>query len=189
MTPSADPAIALGPTLPSQPLMTQDEQDFWKDISALWVDELVQEPPLPPPPPKKTLTTPRTIGIRYLTSGAHISLRSDNLANYQGIPLRISGPKGLVHWEIPPGGRRLLPTGMAVELPKGSIGVIAPSCQPSSHTQLWVDTGSLLPGWDKEIVVCVRNTSRCTLQVAVGVVLAQVIVTPVWLLPTVLPPS
>lgn len=159
--------------------MSPDEEKRWSDVATLWVDKLVNEPSAVPPPIRQR----KSVTIRYLHTGAKLRVNSDVRDGWPGIPLRIAGAPGQKEWALRASRRRWLPTGMAVDIPQGYLGMVVPRTQPQRDDVLIVEMSCVLPGWDKEVMVCVHNAARDASSIRCGSILAHILVVPLAGLP------
>jgi len=83
---------------------------------------------------------------------------------------------------LAPGGRALVPTGLAVELPPGHAGWVVPrSCFAHRHGVALVNAPGLIdPGYRGELSVLLLNTDRrAPVALEAGERIAQLVVSPV----------
>lgn len=81
---------------------------------------------------------------------------------------------------IPPGERQFIGTGLAIELPAGTVGYIKPRSGLALHCGIDVLGGVIDADYRKEVGVILLNTStEHTFQVHLGDRIAQLVVHPV----------
>jgi dUTP pyrophosphatase len=82
--------------------------------------------------------------------------------------------------EIFPHSRETIKTGVAIELPMGTVGLIWPRSGMSVKKGIDVLAGVIDESYRGDIMVCLYNTSNFPVQIDVGDRIAQLLVQPVF---------
>lgn len=81
--------------------------------------------------------------------------------------------------ELAPGERTAIPTGLAFELPQGTVGLVWDKSGRSLKEGLKTMAGVIDEGFRGEFMVVVLNTSNKTVKIEVGEKIAQLLIQPV----------
>lgn len=80
---------------------------------------------------------------------------------------------------IPAGGRQIIKTGIAVEIPAGLVGLVWDKSGLATKAGLTSLAGVIDAGYRGEILVCLLNTTDQDYQFAVGDKIAQLLIQPI----------
>ena len=115
------------------------------------------------------------LSIKRLRAGATLPAYSHGPLEDAGLDLCYCGDETLV---LPPGGRLLCPTGIAIQLPPGYEGQVRPRSGLAFSRGITVlnAPGTIDPGYRGEIKVILVNLSDAQQQITPGDRIAQLVV-------------
>jgi dUTP pyrophosphatase len=122
----------------------------------------------------------RTVRIVRLPHAAGLPLPEYQSARAAGLDLLAAVPDG-APVEIAPGGRAVVPTGIAIALPEGSEGQIRPRSGLAARHGVTVlnSPGTVDADYRGEVQVILVNTGAAPFTVSRGMRIAQLVVAPV----------
>jgi len=132
------------------------------------------------------------VAVRRLPHAEGLALPTYETAHAAGVDLLAAVEADVI---LPPGGRALIPTGLAIALPEGYEAQVRPrSGLASKHGLTVVNTpGTIDADYRGEVKVALINLGRAAVTVDRGMRIAQMVVAPVtrvtWTTVTELPAS
>lgn len=110
----------------------------------------------------------RILKVKLLTSYGYLPTKP--YTESAGFDLRSA-----YEWNVPAGDRKLIPTDIAIELPKGCYGRIAPRSGLAYNKFIDVGGGVIDADYRGNIMVCLYNHSKSVFHIERGCRIAQLI--------------